>query len=85
MTALPGATGRFFSGTWASEAFESQQRPFPYNEFAYVQDGSITLTDAEGAAQVFNAGDAFFIPEGVECSASVENSVRFFVTVIKPD
>jgi uncharacterized cupin superfamily protein len=78
-------TGRFFSGTWASEAFESGLRPFPYNEFAYVQDGSITLTDAEGAAQVFSAGDAFFIPEGVECSATVENSVRLFITVIKPD
>ncbi len=78
-------TGRFFSGTWASEAFESGQRPFPYHEFAYVQDGSITLTSAEGAAQVFNAGDAFFIPEGVQCDATVVNSVRLFFTVIKPD
>jgi len=43
------------------------------------------LTDTEGAAQVFNAGDAFFIPEGVECSATVANSVRLFITVIKPD
>jgi len=78
-------TGRFFSGTWASGAFESGQRPFPYNEFAYVQDGSITLTDADGTAQVFSAGDAFFIPEGVACDATVEKSVRLYITVIKPD
>jgi len=78
-------TGRFFSGTWAAEAFESGQRPFPYNAFAYVQDGSITLTYAEGAVQEFNAGDAIFIPEGVECSASVANSVRLTFAVIKPD
>ena len=78
-------TGRFFSGTWVSKAFESEQRPFPYYEFAYVQDGSITLTDADGSDQVFNAGDAFFIPEGVECSATVAISVRLFITVIKPD
>jgi len=77
-------TGRFFSGTWASEAFESGQRPFPYNEFAYVQDGSITLTDAGGAAQVFNAGDAFFIPERAECDATVVDSVRLYISVIKP-
>ena len=76
---------RFFSGTWASEAFESEQRPFPYNEFAYVQDGSITLTGADGAAHVFNTGDAFFIPEGVQCDATVVDSVRLFITVIKPD
>ena len=76
-------TGRFFAGTWAAEAFESGQRPFPYNEFAYVQDGSITLTDAEGADHVFNVGDAFFIPEGVECNATVANSVRLYIAVIK--
>ncbi len=78
-------TGRFFSGTWASEAFESKQRPFPYNAFAYVQDGSITLTDADAAAQVFNAGDAFFIPQGVECDATVANSVRLYIAVVKSD
>jgi hypothetical protein len=76
-------TGRFFSGTWAAQAFESVQRPFPYNEFAYVQDGSITLTDAEGVAEVFIAGDAFFIPEGVECKATVASSVRMTIAVIK--
>jgi uncharacterized cupin superfamily protein len=76
-------TGRFFSGTWASEAFESVLRPFSYNEFAYVQDGSITLTDAKGAGQKFVAGDAFFIPEGVECSATVVNSVHLYITVIQ--
>ena len=76
-------TGRFSSSTWASGAFESGQHPFPYNEFAYVQDGSITMTDAAGVARVFNAGDAFFIPEGVECNATVANDVRLFMTVIK--
>jgi uncharacterized cupin superfamily protein len=78
-------TGRFFSGTWAAEAFESKRRPFPYNPFAYVQDGSITLTDAEAAAQAFNAGDAFFILQGVECDATVANSVRLTIAVVKSD
>jgi uncharacterized cupin superfamily protein len=76
-------TGRFFAGTWAAEAFKSRQRPFPYNEFACVQDGSITLTDAEGADHVFNVGDAIFIPEGVECNATVTNGVRLYIAVIK--
>ena len=78
-------TGRFSSGTWASGAFESGQRPFPYHEFAYVKDGSITLTDADGTAHVFSAGDAFFIPEGVVCNATVLKNVRLYITVIKPD
>ena len=77
--------GKFLSGTWASKTFESRQRPFPYNEFAYVQDGSITLTDAKGVAHVFKTGDAFFVPQGVECSATVANSVRLYFAVVKSD
>jgi hypothetical protein len=29
--------------------------------------------------------DAFFIPEGVECDATVTNSVRLIFAVIKPN
>ena len=29
--------------------------------------------------------DAFFIPEGVECDATVANSVRLIIAVINPD
>ena len=47
------------------------------------KDGSITLTDVEGVAQAFNAGDAFFIPEGVECDATETDSVRLYIAVIK--
>ncbi len=78
-------TGRFFASTWVAKAFESEQRPFPYHEFAYVHRGSIALIDAEGAAQVFNTGDAFFIPKGMMCNATVANSVGLFVAVIKSD
>jgi len=79
------AKGRFFSGIWAADAFESERRPFPYNEFAYVQEGSITLADAAGAVEEFNAGDAFFIPQGVDCAATVSDSVRLIFAVIKSD
>jgi uncharacterized cupin superfamily protein len=75
--------GRFFAGTWAADAFDSAQRPFPYNQFAYVIDGSITLIDAEGAEHVFNPGDAYFIPEGTECRATTASSVRLYIAAIK--
>ena len=77
-------TGRFWSGTWSSETFEAELQTYPYHEFAYVEDGSITLTDADGTAQDFNAGDAFFIPEGVECAVTVSDAVRLCITVVKP-
>jgi len=75
--------GRFMSGTWASDAIESASSPFPYNQFAYVQDGSIALTDSDQTTHVFNSGDAFFVPQGLACSASVVNSVRLYIAVVK--
>lgn len=77
------STGRFLSGTWAADAFASEQRPFPYNEFAYIEEGSITLAEADGTVHEFEVGDAFFIPQGVECGATVASSVRLIFAVIK--
>jgi len=78
------STGRFYARAWTSGAFSSGQRPHPYNEFAYVLDGSITLTDADGTAEVFDAGDAVFVPEGTECDATVSDSVSLCIAVVKP-
>ncbi len=76
-------TGKFLTGTWECENFESESRSFPYYEFAYVQEGSITLTDENGEAHVFNTGDAFFIPKGVVCSGYSNERVRLFYSVLR--
>ncbi|MFT5482832.1 MAG: putative cupin superfamily protein [Halieaceae bacterium] len=75
-------TGRFVSGTWQSDAFDSEARPFPYAEFAYVQAGSIQLRDEAGIGHVFNAGEAFFVPEETICSARVEDAVTLFFAIV---
>jgi len=77
------ASGTFISGRWATEAFESEPCAFPYNEFAYVHAGSITLTDEWGAEHIFHKGDAFFIPEGVMCSGKTAESVSLYFAIIQ--
>ena len=76
-------TEKFICGTWECDAFESESRPFPYYQFATVQEGSITLTDEAGGAHVFNAGDAFFVPKGVVCSGQSAATVRLFYAVLR--
>lgn len=78
-------TGRFTAGTWEADAFDSALLPFPCYQLAYVQDGSITLRDADGNAHVFDTGDAFFVPQGVICAAAVTASVRVFFAALKAD
>jgi uncharacterized cupin superfamily protein len=67
-------TGKFSVGTWESGPFQSELRPFQSHFFAYVQAGSLTLTDECGEQHSFNAGDAFFVPQGVVCRANSNSS-----------
>ncbi|MGI9222593.1 MAG: cupin domain-containing protein, partial [Woeseiaceae bacterium] len=79
------ATGRFYSGVRTHAAHVSESKAHPYNEFACIKDGSITLTDEQGSSQEFVAGDAYFIPQGVVCSVAVEESVSMYIALIQPD
>jgi uncharacterized cupin superfamily protein len=76
-------TGKFLCGTWECDAFESESRPFPHYEFAYVQEGSMTLTDESGKTHVFAAGDAFFVPQGLVCFGQSADGVRLFYAVLR--
>ncbi len=76
-------TEKFIAGTWESDAFSSTTAPFPYHQFAVIKEGAITLTDDQGESHHFQSGDAFFIPEGVKCSAKVTAKVLLFFAVVK--
>jgi len=71
-------TGKFSVGTWESGPFQSELRPFQNHYFAYVQAGSLTLTDESGQQDCFNAGETFFVPQGVVCRASSSELARLF-------
>ncbi len=74
--------GRFHSGTWDSEPFTSEIRPFPCNEFVYLLEGSITLIDENNDEFHVKAGDAFFVPEGTICGWRTTEFVRKFYVVV---
>ena len=75
-------TGKFASGTWESEPFQSEPAAFPYHGFACVQAGSLTLTDESGDQHSFAASDAFFIPQGVVCRAEASEFTRLFFSIL---
>ena len=55
--------GNLIAGTWTStpgkwQAFQDR------DEFCYITDGHVRLTDADGTAREFKSGDAFLIPNG---------------------
>ena len=38
--------------------------PFPYDEFVVVLVGEVILTELDGSAQTYKAGDSFTVPKG---------------------
>ncbi len=80
--AFTNDAGNMFVGMWDSMAFESEMRPFPWYEFVQLLEGEITIMQAGGTTHQFNAGDAFFIPEGTPCSWTAGGYVKKLYSIL---
>jgi uncharacterized cupin superfamily protein len=78
------SAGTMTAGLWDTEAFTSEPAPFPWHEFAYVLEGSVTITGENGVAQTFGAGDAFFIPQGAVTRWDAPGPFRKFYAAVTP-
>jgi len=64
VTTLLSSDEKFASGMYRSDKtrFEIKE-PYGVDEFMYLLEGSITLTSADGTAQVINTGEGVTIPK----------------------
>jgi len=67
--------GLFCSGSWQSGAFESGLRDKPYHQFVFVARGRLYTVDASAEEQIFNEGEALFIPKGTFSSWRAEGDL----------
>ncbi|NRB36127.1 MAG: DUF861 domain-containing protein [Rhodobacteraceae bacterium] len=81
---MTNAHGNMEMGIWDTEAMQTEMAPFPWHEFAVVQEGEVTISEPGGLSQTFVAGDVFFIPEGTVCSWSVPNYLRKYYATLDP-
>jgi uncharacterized cupin superfamily protein len=77
-------TEQMFVGLWESTPFERAVAPFPRNELMCILEGSVTLTDGDGAEHVFEAGDSAYVPKGTRCSWRSTETVRKFYAIFEP-
>ena len=73
-----------FVGMWDSTAFVSEMKPFPCHEFVQLLEGEVTITEGDGTAHQFKAGDAFFIPEGCVCSWKTTDYIKKYYSIVDP-
>lgn len=68
-------------GVWECAPCREEIDAYPVHEMMTVISGSVTLTDAEGHAETFTAGDTFFVPKGTPCVWHITETLRKFYMI----
>ena len=77
-------TGQLLIGVWDTTDMHTKLAPFPKNEIMHLLDGSVTITNHEGVAHTFNAGDTFVLPRGITYQWDSEGYVRKIFCIFNP-
>ena len=70
------------SGVWECAPCIEKFESYPVHEMMTIISGSLTLTDANGRAEIFTAGDTFFIPKGAKCTWQITETLRKFYMIV---
>ena len=76
--------GKFEVALWDTQTMETEMAPFPTHEFCQILDGEATITEKDGTARTFTAGEVFFIPAGTVCKWHLPRYVRKYYAAINP-
>ncbi len=69
------------TGVWECAPCKEEIEAYPVHEMMTVLGGSVTVTNAEGNAETYEAGDTFFIPKGTPCTWQITKTLRKFYMI----
>lgn len=68
--------GNFVVGIWESTPYAEAFDAYPGDEFCQVLSGKVTLTDLDGNASTYVAGESYFVPKGFKGMFRVVETMR---------
>jgi uncharacterized cupin superfamily protein len=77
------STGVLSSGFWASNPNRAEV-DYTEDEFCYILEGRVRLTDSAGETEEYKAGDAFVIPKGFKGVWETVEPVKKFYVIHQP-
>ncbi len=77
-------TGQLVAGVWDTTPMFRKTMPFPRHELMMILEGAVTITDGNGKAQTFKAGESFFAPKGAVFSWTSTEYVRKYYVIFQP-
>ena len=78
-------TKQMLSGVWECTEGKWNADYSSKNEFCHILSGKVALTDQDGNASTFAAGDSFVIPAGFVGSWEVLEPVRKLYVIMTPN
>ncbi len=76
-------SGVLSSGFWASKPSKGEVN-YTEDEFCYLLEGRVRLTDSAGKTEEYKAGDAFVIPKGFKGVWETVDAVKKFYVIHQP-
>jgi uncharacterized cupin superfamily protein len=72
----------YLAGVWECTPFRSTLgRPYPFNEFMVLLEGSVTVVEPGGLETTICAGEMFAIPKGLPCQWKQSGPVRKYYVI----
>ncbi|WP_159998889.1 cupin domain-containing protein [Roseomonas sp. 18066] len=62
------STEQFEIGVWGSTPYARRPNAFGHDELMFLLEGAVTITDPDGVAATYKAGEGFLIPRGTPCA-----------------
>lgn len=75
---------QMLSGTWDCTPGKWQADYSAKSEFCYIISGKLILTDEDGVATTFAAGDSFVIPQGFMGTWEIVEKVQKLYVIVTP-
>ena len=76
-------SGVLASGFWSSKPYKAAI-DYTEDEFCYILEGRVRLTDSAGKVEEYKAGDAFVIPKGFKGAWETVEAVKKFYVIHTP-
>jgi len=69
------------AGVWECAPSRLEFDDYPDDEMMTIISGSVTLTNSDGQAEVFNAGDVLFVSKGSKFSWEITETLRKYYMI----
>lgn len=75
----------YSAGVWHCTAFDDAPGPYPVDEYMMLLEGQVVMALPDGTDVTINAGEAFVLPQGLDCQWKMPCNVRKIFMIVEND